>query len=131
MLDQLVLRDCKGNQGFCDLRLSKPWLDGIDLYYVFCPRSMLGFGLAGGVSFRESSFANEQTCVLQSAPKVEAPLENNVAHDNSTTESSDREEIPKVTPPAVPAEVPANPPSAPAITEDVASVAKVLLHLQS
>lgn len=62
---------------------------------------------------------------LQSTPEQpEAPVENNVAHDVSTTESS-TEPI-KVTSPAVPSEViTASPPSAPAITEDVASVAKV------
>ncbi|KYN43648.1 hypothetical protein ALC56_01910 [Trachymyrmex septentrionalis] len=60
----------------------------------------------------------------QNAPEVEAPVENNVAHDVSTTESAD--EPPKVAPPAVPTEAPASPPTAPAITEDVASVTKAI-----
>ncbi|XP_061930488.1 FK506-binding protein 5 isoform X2 [Apis cerana] len=62
----------------------------------------------------------------QSTPEQpEAPVENNVAHDVSTTESST--EPVKVTSPAVPSEViTASPPSAPAITEDVASVAKAI-----
>ncbi|EZA51051.1 hypothetical protein X777_10339 [Ooceraea biroi] len=60
----------------------------------------------------------------QNAPEVEAPVENNIAHDISTTESLD--EAPKVAPPAVPTEAPASPPTAPAITEDVASVTKAI-----
>ncbi|XP_071568404.1 uncharacterized protein [Temnothorax nylanderi] len=60
----------------------------------------------------------------QNAPEVEAPVENNVAHDVSTTESAD--EPPKVAPPAIPTEAPASPPTAPAITEDVASVTKAI-----
>ncbi|KAG9432795.1 fibrous sheath CABYR-binding protein-like [Apis mellifera carnica] len=62
----------------------------------------------------------------QSTPEQpEAPVENNVGHDVSTTESST--EPVKVTSPAVPSEViTASPPSAPAITEDVASVAKAI-----
>ncbi|XP_070150935.1 A-kinase anchor protein 200 [Polyergus mexicanus] len=60
----------------------------------------------------------------QKAPEVEAPVENNVAHDDSTTESAD--EAPKVAPPAIPTEAPASPPTAPAITEDVASVTKAI-----
>ncbi|XP_018058554.1 PREDICTED: nascent polypeptide-associated complex subunit alpha, muscle-specific form-like [Atta colombica] len=60
----------------------------------------------------------------QNAPEVEAPVENNVTHDASTTESAD--EAPKVAPPAVPTEAPASPPTAPAITEDVASVTKAI-----
>ncbi|EFN65736.1 hypothetical protein EAG_16044 [Camponotus floridanus] len=60
----------------------------------------------------------------QKAPEVEAPVENNIAHDSSTTESAD--EAPKVAPPAIPTEAPASPPTAPAITEDVASVTKVI-----
>lgn len=59
---------------------------------------------------------------MQSTPEPEAPVENNVAHDSTTESSADAI---KVTP-AVPSEVPASPPSAPAITEDVASVAKVI-----
>ncbi|XP_014468118.1 PREDICTED: proteoglycan 4-like isoform X2 [Dinoponera quadriceps] len=58
------------------------------------------------------------------APEVEAPVENNVAHDTSTTDCND--EPPKVAPPAVPTEAPASPPTAPAITEDVASVTKAI-----
>lgn len=63
--------------------------------------------------------------VVESTPEPEAaPVENNVAHD-STIESP--AEAIKVTTPAVPSEVlPASPPSAPAITEDVASVAKAI-----
>ncbi|XP_043265164.1 cell surface glycoprotein 1-like isoform X2 [Colletes gigas] len=62
----------------------------------------------------------------QTTPEPEAPVENNLVHD-STTESS--EETTKITPPAVLTEVPASPPtvpSAPAITEDVSSVAKAI-----
>lgn len=65
--------------------------------------------------------------ILQNAPEIEA-VENNIAHDVSTTESAD--EAPKAAPPAVPAEAPASPPTAPAITEDVASVTKVIyIHI--
>ncbi|XP_029159436.1 A-kinase anchor protein 200-like [Nylanderia fulva] len=61
----------------------------------------------------------------QKAPEIEAPVENNIAHDVSTTESVD--EAPKVAPPAIPTEAPpASPPTAPAITEDVASVTKAI-----
>lgn len=83
------------------------------------------------LDFKRTQFAfaiassNEQF-VLQTTPEPEAPLENNVARD-TTTESS--EETVKVTPPPVLTEVPASPPIAPAITEDVASVAKVFLRL--
>ncbi|KZC14099.1 hypothetical protein WN55_06331 [Dufourea novaeangliae] len=59
--------------------------------------------------------------VVETTPESEAPVENNVAHD-STTESSEE----KIAPPAVLTEIPASPPSAPAITEDVASVAKAI-----
>jgi len=63
--------------------------------------------------------------IVENAPEVEAPVENNIAHDVSTTESAD--EAPKVAPPAVPTEAPpASPPTAPAITEDVASVTKAI-----
>ncbi|KAL0119798.1 hypothetical protein PUN28_007916 [Cardiocondyla obscurior] len=60
----------------------------------------------------------------QNAPEIEVPVENNIAHDVSTTESAD--EAPKVAPPAIPVEAPASPPTAPAITEDVASVTKAI-----
>ncbi|XP_025988460.1 nascent polypeptide-associated complex subunit alpha, muscle-specific form [Solenopsis invicta] len=60
----------------------------------------------------------------QNAPEVKAPVENNIAHDVSTTENVD--EAPKVAPPAIPIETPASPPTAPAITEDVASVTKAI-----
>ncbi|KAL6438336.1 hypothetical protein ACFW04_004476 [Cataglyphis niger] len=60
----------------------------------------------------------------QKAPEAEAPVENNIAHDDSTTESAD--EAPKIAPPAIPTEAPASPPTAPAITEDVASVTKAI-----
>lgn len=106
------------------------------LRLFFCPRSMLGFGLVADFPiFLPPHFSspvgliirsNKEIRVrLQSTPEQpEAPVENNVAHDVSTTESS-TEPI-KVTSPAVPSEViTASPPSAPAITEDVASVAKV------
>lgn len=59
---------------------------------------------------------------MQSTPEPEAPVENNLARDSTTESSADAI---KVTTPAVPCEMPASPPSAPAITEDVASVAKV------
>ncbi|CAD1479634.1 unnamed protein product, partial [Heterotrigona itama] len=59
--------------------------------------------------------------IHQSTPEPEAPVENNLAHDSTTESSADAI---KVTIPAVPSEIPASPPSAPAITEDVASVAK-------
>ena len=60
---------------------------------------------------------------MQSTPEPEVPVENNLARDSTTESSADAI---KVTTPAVPSEIPASsPPSAPAITEDVASVAKV------
>lgn len=62
---------------------------------------------------------------LQSTSEPEAPVENNVsANEVSTTESAD--EAPKVPPPAVPVEVTVAPALAPVITEDVASVTKVI-----
>lgn len=61
---------------------------------------------------------------MQSTPEPEVPVENNLARDSTTESSADAI---KVTTPAVPSEIPASPPSAPAITEDVASVAKVTL----
>ncbi|XP_015436955.1 PREDICTED: cell surface glycoprotein 1-like [Dufourea novaeangliae] len=76
------------------------------------------------VSCQLSNNATSSTTVQethQTTPESEAPVENNVAHD-STTESSEE----KIAPPAVLTEIPASPPSAPAITEDVASVAKAI-----
>ncbi|XP_031772426.1 A-kinase anchor protein 200 [Apis florea] len=67
------------------------------------------------------------TTTTTTTTTTEAPVENNVGHDASTTEST--AEPVKVTSssPAVPSEViTASPPSAPAITEDVASVAKAI-----
>nr|XP_012152764.1 PREDICTED: flocculation protein FLO11-like isoform X2 [Megachile rotundata] len=80
------------------------------------------------VSCQLSNNATSSTTVQethQSTQETEVPVENSVARD-STTESSD--ETSKITSPAVPSEVvvPASPPSAPAITEDVASVAKAI-----
>ncbi|XP_050573929.1 mucin-17-like isoform X5 [Bombus affinis] len=78
------------------------------------------------VSCQLSNNATSSTTIQeihQSTPEPEAPVENNVAHDSTTESSADAI---KVTTPAVPSEVPASPPSAPAITEDVASVAKAI-----
>ncbi|KAK9307862.1 hypothetical protein QLX08_001930 [Tetragonisca angustula] len=62
--------------------------------------------------------------IHQSTPEPEVPVENNLARDSTTESSADAI---KVTTPAVPSEIPASsPPSAPAITEDVASVAKAI-----
>lgn len=60
---------------------------------------------------------------MQSTPEPEVPVENNLARDSTTESSADAIKV--TTTPAVPSEIPASPPSAPAITEDVASVAKV------
>ena len=63
---------------------------------------------------------------LQSIPEPQAPIENNVsANEISTTESTD--DAPKSPPPAVPVEVSVSPAPAPVITEDVASVTKVII----
>ncbi|XP_033231434.1 A-kinase anchor protein 200-like [Belonocnema kinseyi] len=62
----------------------------------------------------------------QSTPEPEAPVENNVsANEVSTTESA-VDDAPKSPPPAVPVEVSVSPAPAPVITEDVASVTKVI-----
>ncbi|KAK1126318.1 hypothetical protein K0M31_004945 [Melipona bicolor] len=78
------------------------------------------------VSCQLSNNATSSTTIQeihQSTPEPEVPVENNLARDSTTESSADAI---KVTTPAVPSEIPASPPSAPAITEDVASVAKAI-----
>ncbi|KAG7213408.1 hypothetical protein KM043_002693 [Ampulex compressa] len=90
---------------------------------------MLGFGLESKKHLGPPGDAlTADGYDLQSTPEAVAPVENNVAHDVSTTESLD--EAPKVAPPAVPTEAPVAPPSVPAITEDVASVTKAIEEIE-
>lgn len=69
--------------------------------------------------------------VVESTPESEAPVENNLVQDDSTTEKSEEKIV--VTPAAVPVPVPVpveTPAPPPAITEDVASVAKAVEEME-